>query len=65
MKNKRNLNSQNDNTFKVSEINSSIFEKNLAADTFGSGTGKEGAGLDNMTAVTVFFKHEEDNETNE
>ena len=54
------LNPDGWSSFKVSDITSAIFDKNLAVDTFGrGGTGKEGAGWDNMTAVIVMFKHQE------
>lgn len=54
------LNKNEDNEFKVSSICSAIFDKNLSADTFSrGGTGKEGAGWDNMTAVIVMFKQED------
>ena len=55
-----NLNKNEDNEFKVSSICSAIFDKNLSTDTFSrGGTGKEGAGWDNMTAVIVMFKQED------
>lgn len=44
--------------FKLSSINEAIFEKNIALDTFGTstGSGKEGAGCDNMTSIIVKLK---------
>lgn len=50
---------RNGDSFKASDINVALFERNLAKDTFGNvgETGKEGAGCDNMTSVVVLFKH--------
>jgi hypothetical protein len=55
------LNKTQGGDFKVSSVCSAIFDNNLSTDTFGrGGSGKEGAGWDNMTAVIVMFKPQDD-----